>query len=86
MRDGHRQTVRIPHDLGAVIPRHRHIGDEQIFVLEGEMEDDTGVGRTGHLARRPPGCVHTVRSPRGVLVLAVMTGSTEPLASGPGVA
>ena len=85
-RDGDRQTVLVRYDPGAVVPRHRHLGDEQIFVIEGEVEVDTGVCRTGHFARRPPGCVHTVRSPRGALVLAVMTGTTEPLASGPGVA
>lgn len=85
-RDGDRQTVLVRYDPGAVIPRHRHLGDEQIFVIEGEVEDDTGVCRAGQFARRPPGCVHTVRSPRGALVLAVMSGTTEPLPGGPGLA
>lgn len=84
-RDGDRQTVLVRYDPGAVIPRHRHVGDEQIFVIEGEVEDDTGVARAGAFARRPPGCVHTVRSPRGALVLAVMSGGTEPV-GGPEVA
>jgi anti-sigma factor ChrR (cupin superfamily) len=78
-REGDRQTVLVRYDAGATIPRHRHLGDEQIFVLEGEVEDDTGVCRAGQFARRPPGCVHTVRSPRGALVLAIMSGGTEPL-------
>lgn len=85
-RDGDRQTVLVRYDPGAVVPRHRHLGEEQIFVIEGEVEDDTGTCRAGQFARRPPGCVHTVRCPRGALVLAVMSGTTEPLASGPAIA
>lgn len=85
-QEGDRQTVLVRYDPGAVIPRHRHLGDEQIFVIEGEVEDDTGVCRAGQFARRPPGCVHTVRSPRGALVLAVMSGGTQPLPDGAGVA
>jgi hypothetical protein len=33
----------------------------------------------GDFARRPPGCVHAVRSAQGALVLAVMSGGTEPV-------
>ena len=85
-REDERQTVLVRYDPGATIPRHRHIGDEQIFVLEGEVEDDTGACRAGQFARRPPGCVHTVRSPRGALVLAIISGATEPMPDGPDVA
>jgi anti-sigma factor ChrR (cupin superfamily) len=60
-----------------VVPRHRHLGDEQIFALEGSVSDDTGTCSAGDFARRPPGCVHTVRSEGGALVLAVMSGGTE---------
>ena len=77
--EGDRRAVLIRYDPGAVIPRHRHLGDEQIFVLEGEVADDTGVCTRGNYARRPPGCVHTVRSPGGALVLAIMSGGTEPV-------
>jgi anti-sigma factor ChrR (cupin superfamily) len=77
--EGDRRAVLIRYDPGAVIPRHRHLGDEQIFVLEGEVADDTGVCTRGNYARRPPGCVHTVRSPGGALVLAIMAGGTEPV-------
>ncbi len=79
--DGDRRTVLVRYDAGAIIPRHRHIGDEQIFVLEGSVSDDTGTCTAGNYARRPPGCVHTVSSRDGALVLAVMAGGgTEPLA------
>ena len=81
--DGDRRTVLVRYEPGAVIPRHRHVGDEQIFVLEGSVSDDTGTCAAGDFARRPPGCVHTVRSTTGALVLAVMTGVTETVPDGP---
>jgi hypothetical protein len=55
---------------------------EQIFVLEGSVSDDTGTCAAGDYARRPPGCVHTVRSAGGALVLAVMSGGTESVPDG----
>ena len=81
--DGDRKTVLMRYEPGAVIPCHRHIGDEQIFVLEGSVSDDTGTCSAGDYARRPPGCVHTVRSTGGALVLAIMTGATEPVSDQP---
>ena len=77
--EGDRKAVLMRYDPGATIPRHRHLGDEQIFVLEGSVSDDTGTCRKGDYARRPPGCVHSVSSREGALVLAVMTGGTEPV-------
>jgi anti-sigma factor ChrR (cupin superfamily) len=76
--EGDRRTVLMRYAPGATIPRHRHLGDEQIWVLEGSVTDDTGTCTAGNYARRPPGCVHTVTSRDGALVLAVMSGSTEP--------
>jgi anti-sigma factor ChrR (cupin superfamily) len=78
-KDGDRQTVLVRYAPGATIARHRHLGEEQIFVLEGSVMDDTGVCRAGNFARRPPGCIHTVRSPEGALVLAVISGTTQPV-------
>jgi anti-sigma factor ChrR (cupin superfamily) len=79
--EGDRRAMLVRYDPGAAIPRHRHLGDEQIFVLEGSVSDDTGTCAAGNYARRPPGCVHTVTSPEGALVLAVIAGGgTEPLA------
>ena len=75
--DGERKAILMRYAPGATIPRHRHLGDEQIFVLEGAVADDTGVCTAGNFARRPPGCVHTVRSPKGALVLAITSGPTE---------
>ena len=75
--DGRHKAVLIRYTPGSVIPRHRHIGDEQIWVLEGSVADDTGVCEAGNYARRPPGCMHTVTSPGGALVFAVVSGPTE---------
>jgi anti-sigma factor ChrR (cupin superfamily) len=76
--DGHSKAILMRYEPGATIPRHRHLGDEQIFVLEGSVADETGLCTAGNYARRPPGCVHTVSSPTGALVFAVMSGPTEP--------
>ena len=77
--EGDRKAVLMRYDPGATIPRHRHFGDEQIFVLEGSVSDDTGTCARGGYARRPPGCVHSVSSGEGALVLAIMSGGTEPV-------
>ncbi|MGH7307746.1 MAG: cupin domain-containing protein [Candidatus Rokuibacteriota bacterium] len=76
--EGDRQTVLVHYTPGATIPRHRHLGEEQVYVLEGSLADDTGLCTNGNFTRRPPGCVHTVTSPQGALVLAVISGGTEP--------
>ena len=76
--EGDRRAVLMRYDPGATIPRHRHLGDEQIFVLEGSLSNDFGTCAEGNYARRPPGCVHTVTCRAGALVLAIMTGGTEP--------
>lgn len=75
--EGDRRAVLMRYEPGASIPRHRHLGDEQIYVLEGSVSDDTGTCARGNYARRPPGCVHSVTSRDGALVLAIMNGGTE---------
>ena len=78
--DADRKTLLVRYEPGATVPRHRHLGDEQIFVLEGSVSDDSGVCTAGNYARRPPGCIHTVTSRDGALVLAVISGGgTEPM-------
>ena len=77
--DGLHKAILMRYEPGTTIPRHRHVGDEQIFVLEGSVADDAGVSRAGTYARRPPGCVHSVRSESGALVLAITSGPTEPV-------
>jgi len=64
---------------GAVLPRHRHVGDELIFVLEGANADESGPVTTGNMNYRPNGCVHTVTTKNGATVLALVWGHTEPV-------
>ena len=49
--DGDRKAVLMRYEPGAIIPRHRHLGDEQIFVLEGSVSDDAGTCTAGNYAR-----------------------------------
>ena len=79
--EGDRKALLVRYAPGARIPRHRHLGDEQVFVLEGSVSDDTGTCTAGNYVRRPPGCEHAVHSETGALVLAILTGGTQPLPS-----
>ena len=64
---------------GATLPRHRHVGDELIFLIEGANADESGVVTTGNVSYRPNGCVHSVTTKNGATVLAVVWGRTEPV-------
>lgn len=64
---------------GASLPKHRHVGDELIFILEGANADESGVVATGNMSYRPNGCVHTVTTTHGATVLAVLWGHIEPV-------
>lgn len=74
-----RRAVLARFEPGASLPRHRHAGDELIFVIEGASADDSGVVTPGNVGYRPDGCVHTVTTPNGATVLAVVWGGTEPV-------
>ena len=63
---------------GAELPRHRHVGDELIFVIEGALSDESGTVSAGNLGYRPNGCVHTVTSRSGATGLGILTGDIEP--------
>lgn len=63
---------------GATIARHRHTGDELIFVIEGSTADEYGEVTAGNLNFRPQGCVHTVTSRNGATLLNVVRGGSEP--------
>jgi anti-sigma factor ChrR (cupin superfamily) len=63
---------------GAQLPRHRHVGDELVFVIEGAIADEFGTVTAGNVGYRPNGCIHTVSSKNGATVLAIITGGVEP--------
>ena len=74
-----RRAVMNRIDPGVQGPRHRHVGDELIFVLEGANADESGVVSTGNMNYRPDGCVHTVTTKNGATLLAVVWGHTDPV-------
>jgi anti-sigma factor ChrR (cupin superfamily) len=76
---GERRAILARFEPGATLPRHRHVGDELIFVIEGANADESGVVATGNMNYRPNGCVHTVTTKNGATVLAVVWGRTEPV-------
>jgi anti-sigma factor ChrR (cupin superfamily) len=63
---------------GAKLPLHRHLGDELVYVIEGEVADESGTLVAGQASYRPPGCVHSLLIERGTIVLNVVTGGMEP--------
>jgi anti-sigma factor ChrR (cupin superfamily) len=76
---GERRAILTRFEPGATLPRHRHVGDELIFVIEGANADESGPVTTGNMNYRPNGCVHTVTTKNGVTMLAVVWGRTEPV-------
>jgi len=75
-----RQAIMTRMEPGAELARHRHAGDELVFVIEGAIADDFGTVTAGNMGYRPNGCVHTVSSKNGATVLAILTGGVEPVA------
>jgi anti-sigma factor ChrR (cupin superfamily) len=73
-----RRAVMARIEPGTHLPRHRHAGDELVFVIEGAISDEFGTVTSGNMGYRPDGCVHTVASTNGATVLAVITGGVEP--------
>jgi anti-sigma factor ChrR (cupin superfamily) len=69
---------------GAGLPLHRHLGDELVYVIEGEVADESGTLMAGQASYRPPGCVHSLSVERGTIVLNVVTGGMEPAESADG--
>src|SRR5262245_34922421 len=76
-----RRAVLTRIDAGAQLPLHRHAGDELVFVVEGAISDEFGTITAGKMGYRPTGCVHTVSSPNGATVLAILTGGVEQLST-----
>jgi anti-sigma factor ChrR (cupin superfamily) len=76
---GERRAILTRFEPGATLPRHRHVGDELIFIIEGANADESGPVTTGNMNYRPNGCVHTVTTKNGVTMLAVVWGRTEPV-------
>jgi anti-sigma factor ChrR (cupin superfamily) len=73
-----RQALLTRVEPGAQLPRHRHVGDELLYVIEGALSDDFGTVTAGNMGYRPNGCVHAISAKNGATVLAILTGGVEP--------
>ncbi len=64
-----REAVRLVRFApGTDFPYHDHPGGEEVFVLEGALEDEGGRYGKGTWLRCPPGSDHTPSSPEGCLL------------------
>jgi anti-sigma factor ChrR (cupin superfamily) len=72
-----RSAVLARFEPGAQLPRHRHTGEELLYVVEGSHADESGEVTTGNMSLRPTGCVHSVNSRNGALTLAFLWGGIE---------
>jgi len=67
---------------GAKTVTHRHLGDEVILVLDGELHDERGVYRSGEICHSREGSVHSEEIPDDAgpcLAYVVYYGELEPL-------
>jgi len=72
-----RRAALVRFDPGARLPRHKHVGDELIFVIEGSNADESGEVVAGNVNYRPNGCTHTVSTRNGATIFALVTGGVE---------
>jgi quercetin dioxygenase-like cupin family protein len=59
--------VRVEFDPGSAFPRHRHPGEEIIYILEGELEYQvegrpTTIYKAGEALTVPTGTIHSVKN------------------------
>ena len=56
----------------AQFPRHRHVGDALVFVIEGALSDEFGTITAGNMGYRPQGCIHTLATTHGATALVII--------------
>jgi anti-sigma factor ChrR (cupin superfamily) len=64
------KAALVRYEPGASVPRHRHAGDEHIYVLAGSQQDERGLYTAGSYLFNPEGSEHSIISQEGCLVLA----------------
>jgi anti-sigma factor ChrR (cupin superfamily) len=72
-----RRAVLALFEPGAALPRHRHTGEELLYMVEGSHADESGEIATGNMSLRPNGCTHSVNSRNGAISLAFLWGGIE---------
>ncbi len=63
----HPVTMLTRFDPGGFFPKHGHPGGEEILVLQGHFEDETGVHPPGTYMLNPEGFIHRPHSEEGCL-------------------
>ena len=94
-----RATSIVRYAPGSVFPAHGHPGGEEILVLDGVFQDESGDYPAGSYMRNPPGTRHTPASEPGCLIfvklwqfrkddgaLVALRVNDTPVAAWPGVA
>ena len=72
---GHREwTMLLKLEPGAESPFHTHPNGEEVFVIDGQFEDDDGVYPAGTWTRSPPGSAHRVWSDKGAILFVRLGG------------
>jgi anti-sigma factor ChrR (cupin superfamily) len=66
-----RSGALLRYSPGSKVPRHRHEGVENIYVLIGSQRDERGVYPAGSHVVNQPGSSHAVSSPEGCVVFVV---------------
>ena len=72
-----RRTILTRMAPGARITRHRHVGLEQSFILEGSLVDDEGACTAGNFVWRRAGSVNEAWSPDGCIGLGIFESPNE---------
>ena len=73
------QVALVRWEPGTQFTAHRHVGGEEIFVLDGVFEDEQGRYPKGTWLRNPPGSLHEPFSREGCTIY-VKTGHLAPQA------
>lgn len=75
--DGEAFTAMFRTAPGATLPKHRHLGVEQTFVLEGSLVDEDGACTAGNFVWRDVGSVHSAHSPDGCLTIGIFQKANQ---------
>jgi anti-sigma factor ChrR (cupin superfamily) len=75
---GTENVALVKWDAGTQFQHHRHLGGEEIFVLDGVFEDEFGTYPKGTWLRNPSGSRHSPFSQSGCLIY-VKTGHLSSL-------
>jgi hypothetical protein len=94
-----RATSIVRYAPGSVFPHHGHPGGEEILVLDGVFQDESGDYPAGSYMRNPPGTSHTPGSRLGCVIFVklwqfrkddsqtvALAPAARPAAAWPGVA